>query len=101
MVHRVVYLVGRELMQDGHADRTVGESGKEGHAPAGAVPAADGNLVATLNTAVLEEDVQLLYFSGNVFVLQGCSLEICQCIKIPMVDDAFLDHGIKTLYLFH
>lgn len=39
VVHNVVYLVGRKLVEDRHGDGTIRESSKESHAPMGAVSA--------------------------------------------------------------
>ena len=57
VVHDVVYLVGGEFMQNGHRHGTVGQGGKEGGGPAGAVAAAQGYLVAAFHTAALKHDV--------------------------------------------
>ncbi len=100
VVHDVVNLVGHELMQDGHSHGTIGEGGEESHRPVGTVASAKSDLVALCHTRVLEHDVEFLYLSCHIVILQGRSLVVCQCIHVPMVDDALLNQCVKARY-FH
>ena len=90
VVHDVVYLVGGEFMEDGNGYRTIGEGGEEGRGPAGAVAPAEGYLVAALHAAALKHDVQFLYLPRHIVILQRDSLVVGKCIKVPVLDDAFL-----------
>lgn len=69
MVHDVVYIVCLELVKDGDDYRTVGQCCEERYAPVGTVAATDGNLIAFLDAACLENDMQLFYFAGYVLIL--------------------------------
>ena len=69
MVHDVVNLVGHELMQDRYGYGTIGERGQEGTGPGRTVAAAEGYLVTLLHTAILKQDVQLLYLARHVMIL--------------------------------
>ena len=73
MVHDVVYIVGIEVLQDGHHDAAVGDGCHVGDAPACVVLADDGYLVTPPQLAVLEKQVQtgnlLRHFSVCVTVV--------------------------------
>ena len=62
-------LVCLELVKDGDDYRTVGQCCEERYAPVGTVAATDGNLIAFLDAACLENDMQLFYFAGYVLIL--------------------------------
>ena len=49
VVDDVVDLVGRELVEDGHGHRAIGEDGEEGGSPGRGVASAEGYLVAPLH----------------------------------------------------
>ena len=101
MVHDVVYLVGGELVEDGYCYCSVGECCEERYRPVGAVASAEGYLVAFLHTTVLEHDVQFLYLASHVVILQCGSFVVSESIKVPVVDNAFLNQCVKTWYLIH
>ena len=91
VVDDVMDLLGIELMQDGYGDGAVGEGGEEGNGPLAGVASGKGDLVALLNTAVLKETVDFLYFTCHIVILQRLALIVSQCVAVPIVDDAFLD----------
>ena len=43
-------------------------------------------------------DVQFLYFSGNIVVLECSALVIGERIQVPILDDASLNIRVKTWY---
>ena len=90
VVHDIVNLLSHELMQDGYSHGAVGQRSQEGYGPLAAIASAEGNLVALHHAAVLEQDVQLLYFAGHIVELQGGSFVVGECIKVPVIDDALL-----------
>ena len=69
VIDNIMDLFGIELMQDGNGDSAVGECCQEGDSPLRRVAATEGNLVALLNTTVLEEDMYLLDLSGHIMEL--------------------------------
>ena len=69
MVDNIVYLLGIELMEDGHGNGSVGQRCQKGHGPVSRVSSADSYLVALLHVTVLEQDVQLFDFPGYVVEL--------------------------------
>ena len=101
VVHYVVYLVWRELMEYWHGYGSIGQHGEESRCPCRAVAAAEGYLVAFLNAGALEHDVKLLYLACHVVVLQGSTLVIGESVAIPVPDDAVLDELVEAWYLFH
>ena len=101
VIDDVVNLVAKELMKDGNSHSTVGQGGEESYGPLAGVASAQCNLVTFHHTAVLEQDVQLFNLTCYVVVLQGSTLIVSQCIKIPVVDDALLYQLVKTGYVFH
>ena len=101
VIDDIMDLFGIELMQDGYGNGTVGERGQECNSPLRGVAATKGNFVATLDAAVLEENMDFLDLTGYIMELQGLSLVVCERITIPIVNDAFLYECIKTWYLFH
>ena len=98
VVDDVMHVVRLELVQDGHGHRPVGQRGQEGDAPMRTVAPAQGNLVPLADAAFLEKNVQLFYFAGHIFILQGGSLVVGQCVQVPILLDAVLDIGDKTLF---
>ena len=88
-------------MQYGYCHRTIGKGGKKGHRPVCTVSSTNGYLVSFLNAAIFKQDVQLLYLSCNIVILQGYSFIICQGIAVPVVFDAVLYIRVKTLDAFH
>ena len=69
VVHYVVNLRGMELVEDGHSHSAIGEDAEEGCSPTAQVSAAEGYLVALLDARLLEEDVHLLYYARDIFIL--------------------------------
>ena len=95
VVDDVMDLFGCELVEHWHGDGSIGESGEECHCPVCAVASAEGDLVASLNASVLEEDVEFLYLSRHVVVLQGDALIVGEGVAVPVVEDAFLDDSVE------
>ena len=69
VIDDVVDLVCRELMQDGHGHRPIGECGQESARPCRAVSSAERNFVASLHARTFKHDVQLGDLAGYVVVL--------------------------------
>ena len=101
MVDNIVDLVGRELMEDWNGNSAVGEGSQKSYGPVGAVASAECHLVTFLHTAALKENVQFFDFAGNIMILQGLSLEISECIPVPVVNNAFLYILVEARYLLH
>ena len=91
MVHEIVDIAGLEFVQDGNGDGPVGEGGEETHAPVGLVPGTDGDLVAPVEAALLEGDVQLGDPAGDVPVGQRHTLVVGQGGTVPVGPEAFLE----------
>ena len=98
MVDDIINLIGRELVQYRHRHSPVSQRGKEGNGPIGTIAAADGNLVTTLYPTVLENNMQLFYLAGYVFILQRYPFIVSQSIEIPIINNASLDVRIETWY---
>ena len=94
MIHQIVDAFGLEFVQDGHRDRSVGGGCEEADAPVGLVAGTEGHLVAFLQTALLEGDVQKPDSLGDILVLEGDSLVIGQGVILPMLLDALLDEFV-------
>ena len=101
VIDDVVNLVGHELMQNGHGNGSIGQRSQKGYSPLAGVATAEGYLVTLHDTTVFKQDVQLLYLTSHIVILQGGSLVVCQRIEIPIVDDALLNQLIKAGYVFH
>ena len=101
VVDDVVDLVGRELVEDGHGHRAIGEDGEEGGSPGRGVASAEGYLVAPLHARGLKHDVQFLYLARHIVILQRLAFVVGKRVEIPVVDDTLLDEGVKTRNLFH
>ena len=101
VVDDVVDLVGRELVEDGHGHRAIGEDGEEGSSPGRGVASAEGYLVASLHARGLKHDVQFLYLARHIVILQRLAFVVGKRVEIPVVDDTLLDEGVKTRNLFH
>ncbi len=69
-------VVGREVLQNGYDDRSVGDSADVGDAPAGVVAAYERYLVALLDAGFLEQQVELGYLFGHFVVRELLVLEI-------------------------
>ena len=74
VVYDVMYIIRLELMQDRHNHRTIGDGSQEGHSPMRAVTSANRNFVAFLYATTLKDDMQLLYLSSHILVLQRGTL---------------------------
>lgn len=61
-------VVGGEVLQDRHDDRSVGDRGDVGDAPAGVVAAYERDLVALLDACFLEQQMQLGDLLGHLVV---------------------------------
>ena len=96
VVDDVMNLFCIELMQYGHGNGAIGQRGHEGYGPVGRVASADGYLVALLHVAVLHQNVQLLYFSGNVVKLERGALIVCQGVAVPVFSDYFFYILVET-----
>ena len=98
VVHDVVYLLRRELMEYRHGHRSIRQCGEKRHRPARAVASAKGYLVAFLHAAVLKHDVQFLYLACHIMVLQSSALEVCERVIVPVAYYALLDESVETVY---
>ena len=76
MVDDVDDVVGVEVLQNGHDDRAVGDGRDVGDAPAGVVAADQRDFVASFDTRLFVEQVQLGDFLGHFVVGKGLFLEI-------------------------
>ena len=101
VVDDVMYLFGIELMEYGHSYSPVGQRGYEGHCPLAGVASAEGYLVALCHTRVLKQYMQLLNLASYVVELQCLTLEVCQRVEVPVVDNRLFKQCVKTRYLFH
>ena len=88
VIDDIVNLIGGELMEHRHCHGTVCQRGDECHCPVRAVTPANGYLVAFLHTAVFKHDMQFLYLTRHVLVLQSGSFIVCKGIEIPVVYNA-------------
>ena len=98
MVDDVVDIVRLELMQNRHDDGSVCHNGQEAYPPVRTVPATDCDFVSLPDATGFKDDVKLFYFAGYVFILQGSSFVIGQCIQVPVALDAAFYKGDKTLF---
>jgi len=78
-------------MQDGNGHGPVGEGGEETHPPVGLVAGTDGDLVAPLQAALLEGDVQLGDAAGYIPVGQRDTLVVGQGWLVPVFPETVLD----------
>ena len=98
MVHNVVDLLWFEFVLYRHDDCTIGDNSQESYCPLATISTADGNLVALLHIAVFKQDMQFLYLSCNIVVLECSALIIGERIQVPILDDASLNIRVKTWY---
>jgi len=102
VVDDIVYLLGFELMEDGHNDGAIGHCGQKGDSPVCTVASADGNLVSRLNPGRFKQNVKLLNFASHILVLEGHALIVGEGIEIPMINDALLNQTDKVFVMvFH
>ena len=81
MVDDVVNLLAVELMQDGHDDGSVGQRCHKGYGPVGRIAPTDGYAVSFPDAGSLHHDVQLLYLSRYVVILQRSAFIVGQRIE--------------------
>ena len=101
VIDNIMNLFGVELMEYGYSNSSVCECGNKSYCPLAGVAPAECNLVTLYDSGVLKQDVEFFYLTRHIVVLQGLSLEIGQCVEIPIVDDGFLKQRIKTWYILH
>ena len=98
MVYDVVYLVCSKLMQDRYSNSSISESGKKSNSPTCAIATTYSDSITFFYSTILKKYMKFFYFSCNVFILQRYTLVVRKRIKIPVLDYALFDQGIKTWY---
>ena len=88
MIYDIVYLFGLKLILYRNYNGSIRNSGQKGYGPLAAISSTNSYLVALLYITVLEQDVELLYLSGYIMILQRCSPVVSEGIQMPMIDDA-------------
>lgn len=81
----------RELMKDWHSDGSVGEHGKKGARPCRTVASAESNLVTALDARTFKHDMELLYLTRDIMVLQRGAFKVGQCVPVPITNDTLFD----------
>ena len=90
VVDQIMDVTGLELVQDGHRHRAIGHGSQETHAPVGLVAGAEGHLVAFLQAAFLEIDMQMLDTPGDILVAQRHALVVGQGLAFPIFLETLL-----------
>jgi hypothetical protein len=91
MVYDIMYLVRLEFVEDRNNYSSISYGSKECYTPMRHVTTADCNLIARLDSAFFENDVEFLDFTSYVLILVSHSLIVCQGIHIPIFLDAFFN----------
>ena len=90
MVHEVMNIPGLEFVEDWYRHRAVGHCGQEADRPVDLVASADGHLVAFVQKAFLECDVQFLDAPRHIPVAEADSLVVGKGLSVPIVSEALL-----------
>ena len=80
MIHDIVNLFAVEFMQDGYYHRSISQRGQKRHCPMGRVTATYGYAVSFFYSGSMHHNVQLLYLSGYVVILQRSTFIVCQSV---------------------
>ena len=94
MVDQIVDILGFEFVQEGYGDGAVGQGGQETDAPVGLVAGAEGHLVALLQAAFLESDVQQLDALRHIGVFERDALVVGEGFALPILFDALLEQFV-------
>ena len=90
VVYEVVDVAWLEFMEDRHRNGSVGHGRQIAHRPVDLVPRADGNLVALVEEAFLEGDLELLYPPCDVSVAEAGTLVVGEGLLVPVLPEALL-----------
>ena len=94
VVDEVVDALRLELVQDGHGYGAVGGGGQEADTPVGLVARAEGHLVALLQAAFLESDMQELDALSHIFIFERGALVVGEGVAVPVLTDTLLDEFV-------
>ena len=89
---------GREVLEDGDDDRSVGDRRQIGDAPARIVAADERDLVAAADLRFFEEEMQFGDLLGHLVVRKGFALEIVgQRRQLAVSAEALFVHSDQIL----
>ena len=98
MVDDVYDVGGREVLEDGDDDRSVGDRRQIGDAPARIVAADERDLVAAADLRFFEEEMQFGDLLGHLVVRKGFALEIVgQRRQLAVSAEALFVHSDQIL----
>ena len=67
----------------------------------GTVSSTDSYFITRLNTGTFQNNVKLGYLTRYILILKRDSFVVCQCIFIPVFDDALFNIINELMFLFH
>ena len=67
----------------------------------GTVSAADCYFISRLDTGTFQYNVKLGYLARYILILKRDSFVVCQCILIPVFNDALFNIINELMFLFH
>ena len=101
VVNDVNGIIGTEILQNRHDDSTVSNSSQIDCHPVTVVATHHRNLVVFLDTALLEQDMQLLNINGQLAVSQGdVRTVVGNSRQVPILAERALEHLHKIVLLF-
>ena len=80
MIDDIVNLFAVEFVQDGNYHRSICQCGQKRHCPVGRVATTYGYAVSFFYSSCMHHDVQLLYLSGYVVILQRSTFIVRQSV---------------------